>query len=119
MLTIPVPIESVLLLIWIVPVLMLSVVLLVGVGCVCAYNLLGFQGRMIRRVGWVAEWVLGQQNPVGGSSGGTAWREVSHLSTGCSGLYQSSGVPPELGAGPRCFTVGEMGVGEHRICPGV
>lgn len=51
MLTLPVPIESVLLLIWIVPVLMLSVVLPVGVGCVCAYNLLGFQGRMIRRVG--------------------------------------------------------------------
>lgn len=35
---------------------------------------------------WVVEWVLWEQSPVGGSSGGAAYPHISHLLAGCLGL---------------------------------
>lgn len=50
-----------------------------------------------------------EQSPVAGSGGGTSCPQVSHLLPGCWGLPQSSGIPPELGAGPSCLSGLELG----------
>lgn len=45
----------------------------------------------------------------GGSYGGVACPQVSHLMASCWWLHQNSGVPPEKGAGPSCLAGSKMG----------
>lgn len=64
------------------------------------------------------ECVLEEPNPVGGGGGGgAAFRQISHLLDCCWGLHQSSGVSLELGAGPSCLAVAEMGGGRAWVVP--
>lgn len=55
-------------------------------------------------------WVLRGQSPMGGD--GAAWRQVSHLLTGCWELHQSNAVLPEMGAGSSCLAGAEIGGGK-------
>lgn len=50
-----------------------------------------------------------------GSNADAGCLQVFHLLASCWGLQQSSGVPPELGAGTRCLTGAQMG-GEGQGC---